>query len=310
MKFYINLFLIVVVSFSCDKDPEQNINPQFDSYVSEFFEEASIRGLNIELSETDITIDFGNLDDTKGGECNYDDNKITINTNQWDNLNEEMRKWLIFHELGHCVLNRRGHVNEVIGTGECRSVMKGTEDGFTCTTNFYSKLWWDYYLDELFDESATIPSWYAENNNYSSFNTDSVLFEVDTFSEDFVFEYPGLLSITDFKIDFSFENIDSGEKSIACKIDNIQYEFCTTCTITNARISINSNTAYENQNGDLQMNTNTKLSIVRNNDKLIFFVNERFVHTFESGIWQNEGRITSFSSEEITNMTITVSKLK
>jgi len=299
-----------LVFCSCSKEPEQNINAAFETYVAEFFEEGAKRGFSTTLNEIDIIVEFGDLDDEIGGECTYSSTrKIIIDSENWVDLAEERKKWLIFHELGHCILDRRGHLNERIGAGECTSIMKGTEGDFRCTTNFYSKLWWDYYLDELFDINTIIPNWYSDYNDYNALSIDSILLEIDTFSDELDIEFPELLTHDNFKIDIFFENENSIESSLNYTLDNIKFGFCPSCTVVNAQISINSSSAYRNQNGDFISDGNIKLSIVKKNGKLIHFVNETFIHIYESDIWLEEGSIGAFTAEDSLDIRIIISAI-
>jgi len=310
MKNCIILLLVGLMYISCNREPMQNIEITFESLVLEFFEEGQTRGFNTLLSDLDITVEFGEVQDDAGGECEYRSNTVTINASNWDGLDEYQKRWLIFHELGHCLLDRRGHLNERIGNGECQSIMKGIEDGFLCTNNLYSKLWWDYYLDELFDESSELSDWYFENNEYSSFNTDSVLIEIDTFIDDFEFYYPGLSLFKNFKIDCFYDNITFDENSMVVAIDNISFQFCSTCTRGNAHIRINGFSAFRNQEGEFSSDTNSKLSIIRKDGNLVFFINDEFVHTFESDLWEEEGNLVLFTGEKTLNMEVVVSAIE
>ena len=58
---------------------------------------------------TNISTTFGPMDDKHAGICHsWSDGhrEITINKKYWDNYSDKQREQLIFHELGHCALNR------------------------------------------------------------------------------------------------------------------------------------------------------------------------------------------------------------
>lgn len=57
-----------------------------------------------------VTINFSNLNDNIAGVCyswNNGDKEILIDIEYWNSYDELQREILIFHELGHCILNRK-----------------------------------------------------------------------------------------------------------------------------------------------------------------------------------------------------------
>jgi len=157
----------LLASFSCGKDDDlkvQNIDDEFKDYVASFVNEGALRGLDINFEDYNVDIVFGDLDTLQlSGVCDEissdDDFEITIDEDIWPRLNSRQREELIFHELGHCFLGRP-HKNELISLGEvCMSTM--SSGGF-CMRDLYDKNWKKYYIDELFNESAPVPDWYAE----------------------------------------------------------------------------------------------------------------------------------------------------
>lgn len=79
----------------------------FESYVNTFNEE-HLRYKNAELPALQLAkISF--VDDIPGpvvGRCFLRDRRIEIEKNYWKYASESMRESLIYHELGHCYLNR------------------------------------------------------------------------------------------------------------------------------------------------------------------------------------------------------------
>lgn len=88
-----------------DDSATTQIHPEFKPYVAQFndFTDAPLPNL---------IIDFGN--DTKAGKCvTAEEQKIiVINRTVWDSSCDAGKRALLFHELGHCVLNR-GHVDKL-----------------------------------------------------------------------------------------------------------------------------------------------------------------------------------------------------
>lgn len=96
---------------------ENKIEISFARLTSEFLDEAKNR--NLKVSNSPIAIDFTDISNgTVVGEClrpkrelldgpfrNY----IFISRNEWDRINLEHRKSLLFHELAHCMLDIKDH---------------------------------------------------------------------------------------------------------------------------------------------------------------------------------------------------------
>lgn len=95
------------------------IDQEFDSFYKNFLEEGLKHG--IDHSKTSVTINF--VDEIKNsetgntvlGRCFFSTNLIEINKTQWVKLSDSKKTSLIFHELGHCVLNRDHDNSEIFG---------------------------------------------------------------------------------------------------------------------------------------------------------------------------------------------------
>lgn len=92
-------------------------DPTFASFVQEF----ELRGRVIlndgSFSVGDIPINFGDTENPNfQGVCfEYPDGtkEVIVKKEWWDNVNDEYRESLLFHELGHCRLGR-DHLDEVV----------------------------------------------------------------------------------------------------------------------------------------------------------------------------------------------------
>lgn len=158
--YFIVLVLIVQLSSCISYDSQPSIDSEFQIYVDKFFEEAAIRNLDFDPSKDELNISFGHDNPTHGGICKHSSNQILINEFYWKDYTEIGKERLIFHEIGHCLLDRP-HNNEVLPNGDCKSLMKGTEQN-TCRKNLgESKIWNKYYIDELFDKETPLPDWYV-----------------------------------------------------------------------------------------------------------------------------------------------------
>lgn len=119
---------------------------EFGSYVTEF--EALSQQSGNPIQVTDLMIQFGSLDSSSAerGECVVGEGTptITIDEDYWNSSDENTRKTLIFHELGHCVLHRE-HLTGISSGGYPLSLMNAyTVSGYVYEAET------DYYNAELF----------------------------------------------------------------------------------------------------------------------------------------------------------------
>lgn len=165
--------ILISLLLGCSKDefePVYNVPEEFQPIVESFLAEAQKRGYSIEISNMIITY-ADDLDSKVCATCYSNGNSeneqkiISINANQcWANY--QQKEVLIFHELGHCILNRE-HDDSSLPNGDPKSMMIKDNIrvyspcvylfGNTVVCDFTFKR--EYYLDELFDESTPIPDW-------------------------------------------------------------------------------------------------------------------------------------------------------
>ena len=171
MRFFPALIIFLISNCSADEGFETvvEIPDVLRPFVDNFLREAEARGYPAEL--TNLIIRFDDyLNGAVCGRCNSDrlsgniQKIISIRTMPcWENEFEQ--EALIMHELGHCVLGRQ-HSRDTLPNGAPKSIMIpfdltiygpciypiGDKD---CDKRYRR----EYYLDELFDESAPVPSW-------------------------------------------------------------------------------------------------------------------------------------------------------
>ncbi len=155
-------FLAVVLLISCQTDIFQELEnvqpsePQYNKvderlwlYFERFENEADTRGLSIDLNTHNTTGEIEQItDDGVAGTCQYGThiNHVTVDIKFWNNSSELLREFVVFHELGHCVLER-DHEESSFDNGICRSIMRsGLEECYDA----YNAQNRTYYLDELF----------------------------------------------------------------------------------------------------------------------------------------------------------------
>ena len=150
------LFLTILF-FSCKKDEIaevisfQNVDPALQPYFEEFEYQASLRGIEVDLTAENI---IGNIQELTeehvAGQCTYGaaiNNEITIDRGFWNSFPQYLiREMVVFHELGHCYLER-GHREGAHSNGTCLSIMRSGLE--SCRDNYNSSTR-DYYIDELF----------------------------------------------------------------------------------------------------------------------------------------------------------------
>jgi hypothetical protein len=92
------------------------MDPQLRPYYDKFYEEASLRGLtpdeptSVELVDTTQECESQDLSG-----CSYTrlmEKKIYLDAKTWEQSSEEEREFILFHELGHAVLDK-GHTEVV-----------------------------------------------------------------------------------------------------------------------------------------------------------------------------------------------------
>jgi len=147
LKIYAILFCVCLTACSKDTSIDDSLQPFYDRFI----DEAKLR--DIDFTKEDLLVDLriGEIPDNPSflGICNYFgpdlNQEVLINILFWELLSPIDKEKLVFHELGHCVLNRQ-HRNDKAANGFCMSIMN-TNDG--CFDN-YSEDTREAYLDELF----------------------------------------------------------------------------------------------------------------------------------------------------------------
>ncbi len=160
MKVYLSFFLLFFF-LACHRKDFFQAPDEVMPYVEKFVVAGANRGLAIRPEKGGLIIELDTLENHQLGRSkpNAYPKVITLNQLIWQDLDTFQRRALLFHELGHCLLLRK-HRNELLLRGECLSLLVGKATNFQCSQNLYSKLWWDYYVDELFNPKIDKPYWY------------------------------------------------------------------------------------------------------------------------------------------------------
>ena len=123
--------LTCLIICSCSKEAEPKIiEAELQIYFDSFVSEASAHGIEIDLTLLDIGAYVQNIEFTGTiGQCiSYSDgsNDVIVDARNWDQIDEEEKEYVVFHELGHCIL-KRSHNDTQDGNGVCQSIMQSGE---------------------------------------------------------------------------------------------------------------------------------------------------------------------------------------
>lgn len=146
------ILMIVPLFITCTKDDngvlfvDEELVPYFDRFIAE----GASRGVTVDLVEAEIEgriKDF--LDVTVLGHCQQEPNEpkqIVVDSEYWNEATELEREFVVFHELGHCYL-QKGHTDSGDGDGNCISIM---QSGTGLCNNNYTEETREELIDELF----------------------------------------------------------------------------------------------------------------------------------------------------------------
>ena len=165
MRYFINIksILLALLSFSmslfimgCAKDNNENlviedlfIDETLAPYFERFVAEGTSRGHAIDLVAKRIEGFLIDIEEANvAGQCSYSESstrKVNIDRSYWNSATDLEKEFLIFHELGHCYLER-AH-SDIQENRNCTSIMHSGTSGCRFNYNAGSR---DIYLDELF----------------------------------------------------------------------------------------------------------------------------------------------------------------
>lgn len=150
LKFLLFTILCISISSCGNEDDGITIDEALEVHFESFKQEAASRGITVDYELEEISGFIGNIG-TGGviGQCtrNSDQTKtITIDRFFWATYDFWEKEMVIYHELGHCFLNR-DHIDDINNDGTCFSIMHSSED--ICDNN-YTEDTREGYIDELF----------------------------------------------------------------------------------------------------------------------------------------------------------------
>lgn len=121
-------------------------------YFQRFEDEAAARGLKVDLADAYITGYLSDISTSQViGQCSYSSNnphRVTIDKPFWNQASDLAREFVVFHELGHCYLDRV-HDESMDARGICLSIMRSGSG--TCR-DIYNAATRSGLVSELFAE--------------------------------------------------------------------------------------------------------------------------------------------------------------
>jgi hypothetical protein len=142
----------VVIAISCSEEDILETDAELIPYFEIFAEEAAIRGIVVDYEAERIEGLIQDIEESQVlGQCfrNVErPRKVVIDRETWEEANEAKRQFLIFHELGHCFLER-GHLDARDEDNNCVSIMHSTTQ--LCPDFELTDENREFFLDELFD---------------------------------------------------------------------------------------------------------------------------------------------------------------
>ncbi len=155
------------------------VDGELRPYVDQFLCAAGERGWQLDLSELRMEFTDGYVTVDSQSFCGYAWNFrkegppfVQIARVCWDEYSVEEKEILVFHELGHALL-QRPHTNKRLPSGSFASLMNslhtvGVYDDFTMQKR-------SYYLDELFSATPpSLPDWARDREQVTVIMADTL----------------------------------------------------------------------------------------------------------------------------------------
>jgi predicted SprT family Zn-dependent metalloprotease len=173
MRHLLKIIPLSFLLFGCTFEPTYRVDSEFEPYVQRFVQEAALRNRTFDVHSSGLIVEFDDLEEGTAGVCYYlNPIKIKFDREYWEKIGnyrnaDEMRENLVFHELGHGLLNRK-HDNKYLSNGDWKTIMCGgnVKDNRSWNIN-YRSIRREYYIDELFNQSTPAPAWATDNPDFS-----------------------------------------------------------------------------------------------------------------------------------------------
>jgi len=147
---WVIVFIGAAMSACNDTEVVREVDAELVPYFDRFVAEGRARGVDVDYDLWQVE---GFVESIEGrqvlGQCSHSEqnpNAVIIDRVLWRRASDEMREQVIFHELGHCYL-QRSHDDTKNELGICNSLMRSSTT--ICNINYTENR--DHYLDELFE---------------------------------------------------------------------------------------------------------------------------------------------------------------
>ncbi len=145
-------FLLIagLIMISCNEDQNNEIESELLIYFNSFESEAETRNVSIDIDNLDIDGYIEHIE-SRGilGQCkSYSDgsHEVVFDEDYWNRISDIEKEYLVFHELGHCILDR-AHDDTKDANGNCNSIM---QSGANSCKSLYNTENRAELIDELF----------------------------------------------------------------------------------------------------------------------------------------------------------------
>lgn len=149
MKIHAFSVFLLLASFlftACEQEELIQVDDRLKPYFERFQQEALNRDFNLDFEDTE-----GKIEELAGvgGQCVHNTqlpDVVLIDLVFWTQADDFDKEFIVFHELGHCILNR-GHLDSKNDDNSCVSIMHSGTAGCGFVYNEETR---EEYLDELF----------------------------------------------------------------------------------------------------------------------------------------------------------------
>lgn len=133
-------------------------NPQFSELIKEFEKDGKEYKSDSSFVKGDVPVNFGDTEDEQfDGVCiiySNGEREVLIKESWWKHASDTQKKLLVYHELGHCSLDR-DHDESTVDINGHHYKLSIMNPIIPSTYSFIDDARKTGYLDELFNETKT-----------------------------------------------------------------------------------------------------------------------------------------------------------
>lgn len=148
--YFYSLLVLLFLFSACEKEETIHLDGDLEQYFDRFAIEASLHNITFDYQADRVEGYLSELEESGiSGKCVRNSvypNRVYIDLDFWRQASDLEKEFVVFHELGHCFLDR-GHLDDANTIGVCVSMMHSGEGD---CRNMYSRTTRAAYLAELF----------------------------------------------------------------------------------------------------------------------------------------------------------------